>query len=91
METYLFGIEFGKQSPWHVLGQGQHLHVLADGTEDDGLKGIPGMTRAELSRMAVVREWHGNECAWLDKRMNTAQDKGKQNIVSGERSWTELE
>ena len=55
--AYLFRVEvYGFAG--HVLCQTEDLHPLADGGLDDVLEGVFGMTRAELTRVAVMGEWH---------------------------------
>jgi hypothetical protein len=52
----------------HMLGQTEDLHLLTDSSFDNILQGVLGMARAELARMAVMREWHGLwicHCDWL--------------------------
>ena len=41
-----------------MLCQAEDLEVLGDGCLDDLFKGVFGVARAELARVAVVGEWH---------------------------------
>lgn len=41
-----------------MLGHGEDLHLLVDGSLDDFFQGICGMT-TELAGVGVVGEWHG--------------------------------
>lgn len=55
--AYLFRVEvYGFAG--HVLCQTEDLHLLADGGLDDVLEGVFGVTWAELTRVAVMGEWH---------------------------------
>lgn len=54
---YLFWIKVHRVAG-HVLCQAKDLHLLADGSLDDFLEGVLSMARAELARVAMMREWH---------------------------------
>lgn len=55
--THFLGVEILFMAG-HMFSQTEDLHLLADGSLDYIFQGVFGMARAELARMAVMRERH---------------------------------
>ena len=64
-----------------MLSQTEDLHLLIDSSFDNILQGVLGMARAELARMAVMREWH---VLWMSLRLVSTISEMKANLLDGQ-------
>ena len=60
MHAYLFRIEVGEVGARHVLGEPDGPVADLDSVQDDVLELVPGVAGAELARVGVHRECHGD-------------------------------